>query len=210
MTAKEADFVRHYVVTKSAKEAARLAGYSESQQKRASVILHRPHIAEAIKQQNKAVMQRIAKTDADVIQELSDIAFQDPVSFMKNIADEGEPANWVWKSPEELTKAQRACIRTVRVYQADPKNNRPERYQYSFHDKMSALNQMGRHFGIFDDKLKLIQSQSNPFKNATPEQLAQLKRSFVGIMSGEVVDGEYTEKTAHLLPNGKGRARSGR
>jgi hypothetical protein len=69
-----------------------------------------------------------------------------------------------------------------------------QEYNYVFSDKAKALEQMGRHFGIFDDKLKLGVSTMNPFKHATPKQLEKLKAAFVQTMNGtKAIDGQFEE-----------------
>jgi len=69
-----------------------------------------------------------------------------------------------------------------------------EEWTYRFADKENALQQMGRHFGIFDDKLKLTSGNQNPFKNASPQQLEQLKKSFIKTMNVlPVIDAKYKE-----------------
>jgi hypothetical protein len=70
-----------------------------------------------------------------------------------------------------------------------------QEWEYRFADKENALQQMGRHFGIFDDKLRLSTSGQNPFKNATPEQLENLKQSWVKTMNGgaKAIEGSYEE-----------------
>lgn len=217
LTPKQREFARHYANDPNARQAALAAGYSDKfADSKAQGLLRNENVVSEIQRLRARLNERAEKSATDVVNEYARIAFTDRTSFLK--PDPHFPGSLMYKAPEELTDDQKALVEKVnanwhsrtRVIDGEKIVIDRMEYTYVLLDKANALQQMGRHFGIFDDKLKLIQSQSNPFKNATPEQLAQLKRSFVGIMSGEVVDGEYTEKTAHLLPNGKGRARSGR
>jgi len=200
LTAKEEAFVRHYCLTKSATKAATLAGYCKGQVSKASSFLKKPHIEKAVRNRSKHLLRRIERTDADVIQELSDIAFQDPISFMKNDAKDGEPERWVWKSPDELTPAQRSCIRSVRVYAArlnkETGKMDPERYQYSFHDKMTALTQMGRHFGLFEDSIN-ITGEARRFADLPMETLMRVRDTIrselakpTNTIEGETISGK--------------------
>lgn len=156
--------------------------------------------------------ERAEKSATDVVNEYARIAFADRVDFLK--PDPLREGYFIFKSPDELTEDQRAVVERVNMTTEeltieDVKHKR-QKYTYVLSDKANALQQMGRHFGIFDDKLRLESNSKNPFANATPEQLARLKESVIGIMTtgGTVVDGEYTEKP-RLLRNGKGRGGAG-
>jgi phage terminase small subunit len=215
LTPKQRDFCRFYVENQNAQQSALQAGYTEQYAKsKSGALLKNEEVVAEIQRLRKRVNERAEKSATDVVNEYARIAFTDRTSFLK--PDPHFPGSLIYKAPEELDDDQKALVEKVtaqwhsrtRVIDGEKVVVDRMEYNYVLLDKANALQQMGRHFGIFDDKLKLIQSQSNPFKNATPEQLAQLKRSFVGIMTGEVVDGEYTEKTPHLLPNGQGRRRA--
>ena len=219
MTPKQRDFARFYVDTNDAQQSALDAGYSKQYAKSNSYkLLDNPLIVGEIQRLRARMNERAEKSATDVVNEYSKIAFADRVDFLKpDPLLEGE---FIYKSPDELTPDQRAIVEKVNMHNKTVKIVHPEtqaeseivrqEYSYVLADKSNALQQMGRHFGIFDDKLKLIASAQNPFKNASPEQLAELKKSFVGIMSkgGAVVDGEYKE-TSRMLPNGKGHTGTG-
>lgn len=212
MTPKQRDFCRFYVDSQNAYQSAIQAGYTKQYAKsKSGKMLENPDIVSEIQRLRSRVNERAEKSATDVVNEYSKIAFADRVSFLKE--DPWRPGEYMYKAPHELTQDQRDVVERVNMrvrevsgVDADGmafKSHRQE-YTYILSDKANALQQMGRHFGIFDDKLKLIQSHQNPFKNASPEQLEKLKKSFVGIMSGEIVDGEFTEskKAPRLLPNG--------
>ena len=196
MTPKQRDFARLYAQCGSAIEAARGAGYSEKYcTGMAHVILKKE---DEIKRLRARLNQTADKSATDVVNEYAKIAFTDRTSFLKE--DPYYPGEFVYKSPDELTPEQRHIVEKV-TYKTHEitviTNGQVEKlwiknYDYVLAEKANALQQMGRHFGIFDDKLKLIAGQQNPFKNASPEQLAQLKQSFVGIMH-KPVEGEFKE-----------------
>ena len=214
MTPRQRDFCRFYVECGNAHQACIQAGYTEKYAKgKSSKMLNNEEIVAEIQRLRSRMNERADKSATDVVNEYARIAFTDRTSFLKE--DPLIPGELIYKAPHELTDDQKALVEKVTTSrrQVDTENGKVWRqtYNYVLLDKSNALQQMGRHFGIFDDKLKLVAATQNPFKNATPEQLAELKRSFVGIMSkGEVVDGEFREaEPAHLLPDGQGRTRTG-
>lgn len=212
MTPMQREFCANYAKEPHAYNAMKAAGYSENYAKtKAKVMLNNPEIVAEINRIRKRMNERAEKSATDVVNEYSKIAFADRIDFLKE--DPLRPGEYIYKAPHELTDVQRSVVERVNTTHEEVTTEqgrvRRQKYSYVLGDKANALQQMGRHFGIFDDKLRLTGGQQNPFKNATPEQLAELKKSFVGIMSGgQVVDGQFKEIT-HVLPNGKGRAGAG-
>lgn len=219
MTPRQAEFCRFIAQGMSAQQAAKDAGYTAQYAKsKSGALARKPEIIAEVQRLRQRLNERADKSATDVVNEYSTIAFTDRTGFLK--PDEDFPGCYVYKSPDELDDDQRAVVEKVtttwrkveRTINGEKKLVERQEFNYVLADKMNALQQMGRHFGIFDDKIKLQLNQQNPFKNASPEQLQQLKASFVGIMSGgQVVDGEYRETGApHLLPNGEGRTGAGK
>jgi phage terminase small subunit len=218
MTPKQYKFCESFVKTGTSYSAALEAGYSKQYAKsKSSKLLDNPEVVAEIQRLRQRLNEKAEKSAVDVVNEYSRVAFTDRTSFLK--ADEHFPGCWVYKSPDELTDDQKALVEKVtaswhtRTRMVDGEQIKVERMEYNYVllDKANALQQMGRHFGIFDDKLRLESGQQNPFKNATPEQLTQIRKAIISTMSGgEVVDGEYTEAGAQkVLPNGSGRTGTG-
>jgi len=199
MTPKQRAFVRAYVRSGVAYNAALEAGYCEKYAKGMShKLLHKPDIIAEVKRMRDRLNESADKSATDVVNEYSKIAFTDRTSFLK--PDDFFPNCYIYKSPEELSDDQRAVVEKVntswrkceRVIDGEKLCIDREEYSYVLSDKANALQQMGRHFGIFDDKLKLTGSQQNPFKNATPAQLERLKESWVQTMTDpKLLEGEY-------------------
>jgi len=169
-------------------------------------LLDKPEIVTEIKRLRDRLNETADKSAVDVVNEFSKIAFTDRVDFLKE--DPHYPGEFIYKSPDELTQDQRHIVEKVTynmheitvIEDGEVQKLWIKNYTYVLSDKAKALEQMGRHFGIFDDKLKLIGSQQNPFKNATPAQLEKLKESWVGVMTDpKLIEGEYKE-----VNNGKG------
>lgn len=185
-------------------QAAQRAGYSEHYSRtKAKVLLAHPEVVAEIQRLRRRMNERAEKSATDVVNEYSKIAFTDRTGFLKE--DELRPGSYIYKAPHELTDEQRSIVEKVIVHDnirvtviedGAPIDYFRQEYDYVLSDKANALQQMGRHFGIFDDKLKLSFNQSNPFKNATPEQLEQLRASWVQTMAnnGKLIEGEVVGK----------------
>ena len=178
-------------------QAALGAGYSEQySQKKGWKLLDLEQVRSYVKKLRERMNQRAEKSATDVVNEYAKIAFADRVSFLKE--DPDKPGDFIYKSPDELTDDQRAVVEKVtmhtnEIFVEDEEGKRRsifrQEYNYVFSDKQTALHQMGRHFGIFDDKLRLT-TQTNQFKNLSSEQLLQLKSAVANVMSGAIIDGQ--------------------
>ena len=206
MTPMQRNFAINYAQTQNAEQSALAAGYSKKYARsHVQRLLKHPDVVAEIKRIRNKVNQMVEKNATDVVNQFSKIAFTDRVSFMKE--DPERPGEYMYKAPHELTQDQRDCVETTKMYTTEivviedskPKSIFRQEYNYVLSDKAKALEQMGRHFGIFDDRIKLGVSQANPFRDATPKQLEQLKSAFVKTMNGsKIVDGQFEE-----VKNGK-------
>lgn len=192
-------FCEFYAQGASIAKAAEDAGYSRNYAlHRASALLKRPEIMAEIRRLRERINQLVEKSAADVVNEYSVIAFTDRIDFLKE--DPDYPGQLCFKSPRELTEEQRKCVEKVHVHKrfSEPDEDGNvhfirEEYSYTLMSKESALNQMGRHFGIFDDKIG-VGVQQNPFKNLSTEQLLKLKNSFTTVLAkGAAVEGQLIE-----------------
>jgi phage terminase small subunit len=202
MTPKQKLFAQFYAKSSNAKQSAIAAGYSEkySNQQGPQKLLGHAEVQAEIKRLRARLNETADKSATDVVNELSKIAFTDRVGFLKE--DPYYPGEFVYKSPDELTADQRAIVEKVTytmheitiISDGQPEKLWMKAYTYVLSDKSKALENMGRHFGIFDDKLKLVSSQQNPFKNASPAQLEKLRTAVVGVMSEPAaIEGNYKE-----------------
>lgn len=207
MTPKQREFARLYVQSNNIKQSAISAGYAESyaNSKGAQKLINHPDVIAEIKRIRERLNQTADKSATDVVNEFSKIAFTDRVGFLKE--DPYYPGEYIYKSPDELSESQRHIVEKVTytmheitlIEDGEVRKLWVKNYNYVLADKAKALEQMGRHFGIFDDKLRLTGTQQNPFKNASPKQLEQLKKSWVETMSEGAIEGEFKE-----VGNGKG------
>lgn len=156
------------------------AGYTEQYAKKLGFkMLDQPKLAAEVKRIRSRLNETADKSAVDVVNEYARVAFVDRTEFLKD--DPDNPGQLIYKAPHELTKDQKALIEKVHVHKvtsAPDKDGKTEvireEYSYTLLDKANALQQMGRHFGIFDDKLRIGITQ-NPFKNVSSDKLAQIK-----------------------------------
>jgi phage terminase small subunit len=206
MTPKQRAFAQSYAKNPNAVKAAKEAGYSDqyADKKAARALLNHPEVIAEIKRIRERMNQQADKTATDVVNEFSKIAFVDRVSFLKE--DPLRDGEYMYKAPHELSQAQRDIVEKTTMHTAEivivekGKNGADselksffrQEYNYVLSDKANALEKMGRHFGIFDDKLRISGSQANPFQNVSQKQLDALKKSWVETMTDtKLVEGEY-------------------
>lgn len=135
LTPKQMRFVDEYMVDFNATQAAIRAGYKA---KTAHVIgaenLRKPKIAEEIARRQKDLQKRTEVSQDRVVKELARIAFAD--ASVVCVTDFNK-----------LTDDQRAAIQGVR-----PTNFG---WEIKLCDKIKALELLGRHIGMFTDKLEV-------------------------------------------------------
>lgn len=142
LTAKQKRFVDEYLVDFNATQAAIRAGYKANT---AHVIgaenLRKPKIAEEIARRQKDLQRRTEVTQERVVKELARIAFADASVVCVTDFD-------------NLTEDQRAAIQGIK-----PTNFG---WEIKLCDKLKALELLGRHIGMFNDKLSLSGTDGGP------------------------------------------------
>lgn len=145
-TPRQAEFVRQYLVDMNAAAAARRAGYSEKTADRtAAALMENPGVRAAITAALKMREQRAGITQDRVIAELAKIAFGSARGVM-----EWGPDGLTLKSSGELTEDQAASVAEV----SESTTKTGSSLKIKRHDKVKALELLGRHLGMFTDKVK--------------------------------------------------------
>lgn len=147
MTKKQKRFVEEYLIDLNATQAAIRAGYSPNTAKSiASELLDRPDVSDAV---NKAIADRSKRTGINqdrVVQELAKIAFVN----IRDVVDT-EDATVL----DTATNEDTACIESVRVKVFPTKDGEGIEREIKLSSKMKALELLGKHLGMFSDKLKV-------------------------------------------------------
>ena len=143
MTKKQKRFVEEYLIDLNATQAAIRAGYSPHTAKDIGCEnLAKPNIAAAISQAMAERSRRTGINQDRVLQELARIGFA-------KITDVVDPETA--KIRPDASDDDLACIQSIKI---KPSEFGTER-EVKLYDKKSALVDLGKHLGLFKDKVEL-------------------------------------------------------
>ena len=154
LTPKQQRFVEEYLIDLNATQAAIRAGYSE---KTAYSVGHenlkKPEIQKAIQEAQNKLSERTEITQDMVLQELAKIGFSNMLDYM-TITNGGD----LVPDFSALTKDQAAAISEVTIEQymegRGEDAQEVKKIKFKLSDKRAALVDMGRHLGMFKDKIE--------------------------------------------------------
>lgn len=178
LTAKQALFVQEYLIDLNATAAAERAGYSRKTAAQTGFEnLRKPEISAAV----QAAMQERARstgiTQERVLNELARVAFGDKRKLMK-----WGPSGVSLVDSESLADDDAAQVSEV----SETTSATGGSLKLKTHDKVKALELLGRHLGIFTDKTELTGAGGGPIEqkvtgslDITPSEayMRMLKRS---------------------------------
>lgn len=143
MTKKQKRFVEEYLIDLNATQAAIRAGYSPHTAKDIGCEnLAKPNIAAAVSQAMAERSRRTGINQDRVLQELARIGFA-------KITDVVDPETA--KIRPDASDDDLACIQSIKI---KPSEFGTER-EVKLYDKKSALVDLGKHLGLFKDKVEL-------------------------------------------------------
>lgn len=147
MTKKQKRFVEEYLIDLNATQAAIRAGYSpDSARDIGCENLTKPNIKAAI---DRAMAERSRRTDINqdrVIQEIAKLAFLNPVDVID--MDEATVRG-------EAHRDDTACIASVKVKNIPTDDGAITEREVKTYDKLKALELLGKHLGMFTDRVKV-------------------------------------------------------
>ena len=165
LSAKQTLFVSEYLKDLNATQAAIRAGYSE---KTARVIgaenLTKPAIAVAVEKAQEDLGKRNEITQDRVIKELALLGFANMADYMKAGRD-GAPTALDFG---QLTREQTAALQEV-TFESATENDGDEvtlirRTKFKLYDKRAALVDIGRHLGMFKERVVLEGDPENALR----------------------------------------------
>ena len=145
MTAKQRRFVEEYLIDLNATQAAIRAGYKvESAQQIGSENLSKLVIRKAIERAMAEQSKRTGVTADRVIRELARIAFVNP----NDVIDTRIGGIRRDATPDDL-----AAVQAVKVKEMELDTGSSVEREVRLNDKLRALELLGKHLGMFKDKL---------------------------------------------------------
>ena len=144
--AKRERFVTEYLLDLNGTQAAIRAGYSAKTANRiANELLSKPDIQAAISAAQEQRAKRTEITQDLIVRELAKIAFGDPRDVMT-----WGPDGVRLRASTELTDEQAAQVAEV----SETTTTTGGSLKLKKHDKVKALELLGRHLGLFTDKVE--------------------------------------------------------
>lgn len=144
LTPKQRKFVAEYLVDLNATRAAIRAGYSAKTADRIGPeLLGKTCVREAVEAAQKRREKRTEITQDRVLNELARVAFGNSRAVMS-----WGPEGLVLRNSDELTEDEAALVSEVRETTTKDGGS----MALKTHDKMKALELLGKHLGMFDKK----------------------------------------------------------
>lgn len=172
MNQKHKAFASEYVIDYNATQAAIRAGYSEkTAYSQGARLLKNVEIQEAIKKLEEAASERTAITKDMVLKELARVAFVDP---RKLFDEEGRPKDIRFLDPDTAAALASVDIYEEFDYNGDDKELSGYTKKYKWADKLRALEILGKHLGMFTDKVH-VEGSVDTGTDKLANILAQLK-----------------------------------
>lgn len=148
LSPKQQRFAAEYPVDFNATAAAIRAGYSKKTAAQQGYnLLQMPEIQLAIKEEFKGRQERTQITGDKVIGELAKIAFSDAADYAQVVKDGFGHIMLSLTPTAELSADQRAALACIEETQAGIK--------VRTHDKVKALELLGKHLGLFMEKISI-------------------------------------------------------
>lgn len=144
LTDKQSKFVDEYLIDLNATQAAIRAGYSEETARSiGNENLTKPYIQEAIQERIEERQKRTQITQDEVINELKAIAFANATDF----AAVTKRGGVIIKNTDDLDDEIKKAIVSIK----EGRNGT----EVGMANKMQALEMLGRHLGMFKDKVEV-------------------------------------------------------
>jgi len=182
ITQKQARFVAEYLIDLNATQAAVRAGYSpKTAQEQSARLLSNVMVQSALQEAMHRREVRTEITQDMVLRELAKIGFSDirkavrwgdSMAVLNDLSGEMVIAHGLaMLASDEIDDETAAAISEV--------SESKQGLKVKFHDKRAALVDIGKHLGMFTDKVEMTGKNGGPMMhtNITPEELAAAVRS---------------------------------
>lgn len=186
LTAKQQRFCDEYLIDLNATQAAIRAGYSpKTAEQLAYQLLQKTSVQYHIAELKKKREKRTEITQDSVLRELALIAFAKASDYAKVVEkdamievdgnmvpvldEDGNPVKYRTVEPiltDDLTEDQKKAIAVI-------KKGR-DGFEIKPYSKIEALELLGKHLGMFTEKVEVKNSTPNAFEGLTTEELKKL------------------------------------
>lgn len=167
LTPKQKLFVEEYLKDLNATRAAAAAGFSaKNASKIGSQLLGKTRVAEAIQDAMDKRSKRTQITQDQVLNELRRIAF----GGMEKLA-RWNASGVTFHDSSQLDADTLACVAEVN----ESTNQHGGSLKIKRFDKVKALELIGRHLGMFNDKLEIITEEDRPLKELGDAELLKMR-----------------------------------
>lgn len=188
LSKKQELFCKEYLIDLNATQAYKRAGYSVKSDNAAAVeaskLLRNPKVEARIKELMDKRSKRTEVTADKVLAELAAIAFAKGSDFAK-VVDEPIVSHGKYVIDPDTGKVK--TFKTVEVISTDKLPEEQKKaisgikegkygIEVSTCDKVKALELLGRHLGMFKDKVEVSGNINNPYENLTTEELKKMIR----------------------------------
>lgn len=187
LTGKQQRFIDEYLIDLNATRAYKAAGYSVKSNNAAGVeglkLLRNPKIQAYMKERQQKLQERTEITQDRVLLELARIAFSSGSDFAKVVTK--PRTRHVWDDEKQEYKDKEELEQFVELVDTDELHADKKAAIASIKetkfgiavescDKVKALELIGKHLGMFTDKLKIVDQSDNPLKGFTTEELKKM------------------------------------
>lgn len=186
---KQQRFVSEYLIDLNGTQAARRAGYSPATaNEQASRLLADDNIRQAVKEKMAEREARTEITQDRVLKEFAKIGFADlrravtwgsAIEFDEESGDAQIANGIALRDSKDIDDDTAAAIAEV--------SQTKEGFKIKLHDKKGALESIGRHLGMFKDKMEVTGKDGGPVQYATltTEQLHAEARALLALLPGD-------------------------
>lgn len=146
---RESRFVSEYMVDGNHKQAALRAGYSAGN---GIYLINRPKIHMAIEYEKQKQSRRIGITADNALREIARVAFSD----IRKVFDEQGNLKPLHELDDDVAAAISSVEMVVKYKKDEDGNAQPELVKkIRIWDKNSALEKLGKHFKLWEDKVRV-------------------------------------------------------
>lgn len=180
MTDKQKRFINEYMIDLNATSAAKRAGYSEkTAYSIGQRLLKNVEIQEAIQQIQNKMQNRLEITQERVLEELAAIAFAKGTDFAQ--VDECGTVEIIPTS--DLSEEKKKAIASI-------KQGPYGLTEIKLHDKLRALEMLGRHLGVFDTRPVADEKKNNLFEMIENSTRGEIDTDAIPEIEPETIPGD--------------------